>query len=87
MRNIAAHTLEHWGEPQRDAYISELFEAFRRLAETPQIATSIDGIREAYKNFPLGSHIIFFRKSDIHRIEIIRVLHKRMDAETHLSSH
>jgi toxin ParE1/3/4 len=86
MRKIAVHTLQYWGEPQRDAYISELFEAFGRLSETPQIATKIDGIREGYRKFPQGSHVIFFRESKIHGIEVIRVLHKRMDMDTHLSS-
>ena len=87
MRNIATHTLEHWGKSQRDAYISEMFDAFGRLAQTPQIAAAIDGIRDGYRKFPQGSHVIYFRMSEAHGIEIIRVLHKRMDADTHLSSH
>ena len=86
MRKIAAHTLEYWGEPQRNAYITETFEAFGRLADIPEIAARIDGIREGYRNFPQGSHVIFFRSSSTHSIEIIRVLHKRMDAGVHLSS-
>lgn len=86
MRKIAAHTLQHWGQTQRDSYISELFRAFSRLAETPQIATGIDAIREGYRKFPQGSHVIFFRESEIYGIEIIRVLHKRMDAGTHINS-
>ena len=86
LRKIAAHTLQQWGQPQRDAYISELLEAFGRLAETPQVGTKIDAIREGYREFPQGSHVIFVRESEIHGIEIIRVLHKRMDAGTHLSS-
>jgi toxin ParE1/3/4 len=86
MRKIAAHSLQHWGQPQRDSYISELFGAFGRLAASPQIATGIDSIREGYRQFPQGSHVIFFRESASHGIEIIRVLHKRMDAGTHLNS-
>jgi toxin ParE1/3/4 len=86
LRKIAEYTLQYWGQPQRDAYISELFEAFSRLAKTPQIATTADNIREGYRKFPQGSHVIFFRNSDSHSIEIIRLLHKRMDADTDLSS-
>lgn len=86
MRNIAAHTLRQWGQPQRDAYIRELFEAFGRLAETPPIATRVDAIREGYKKFPQGSHVIFFRESENHGIEIIRVLHKRMDVDAQFNS-
>ena len=87
MRKIAEHTAEQWGAEQRDAYITELFEAFARLAVTPEIAARIDHIREGYRRFPRGSHVVFFRESETHGIEVIRVLHKRMDAEAHLGSH
>ena len=85
LRKIAEHTLQQWGETQRDAYITEIFDAFARLARTPRIAISAEGIREGYRKFPQGSHIIFFRSSNTHDIEIIRVLHKRMDAQAHLA--
>ena len=87
MRKIAEHTLERWGAEQRDAYITELFGAFTRLAATPEIATRIDYIREGYRKFPQGSHVVFFRDSETHGIEVVRVLHKRMDVEAQLSSH
>ena len=74
MRKIAVHTLQYWGEPQRDAYISKLFEAFGRLSETPQSATKVDAIREGYRKIPHGSHVIFFRESKIHGVEVIRAL-------------
>lgn len=86
LRKIAAHTLQEWGKAQRDAYITEMFEAFDRLEKTPQIAASAESIRMGYRKFPQGSHIIFFRESATHNIEIIRVLHKRMDAVAHLGS-
>ena len=86
IRRIATHTLDRWEEQQRDAYVTELFDAFSRLADTPQIAARIESVRKGYRKFPQGSHVIYFRGSNTHKIEIIRVLHKRMDAKTHLGS-
>lgn len=86
LRKIAEETLERWGKDQRDGYLTEMFDAFERLAETPDIAMQLDGVRKGYRKFPQGSHIIFFRKSAIHNIEIIRVLHKRIDVEAKLRS-
>lgn len=86
MRKIAAYTLEQWGETQRYAYICELFDAFSHLADAPEIAIKIDNIRDGYRKFPQVSHVIYFRDSDTYGIEIIRVLHKRMDASGHLTS-
>lgn len=86
LRKIAKETFQRWGEGQRDSYLAEMFEAFERLAEAPDIAMRLDNVRKGYRKFPQGSHVIFFRKSAIHEIEIIRVLHKRMDVEAQLSS-
>ena len=86
MRKIAAHTLERWGKKQRDIYITELFDAFAHLVDAPQIAAKIDNIRKGYRKFPQGSHVIYFREFEAGNIEIIRVLHKRMDAAARLNS-
>ena len=86
MRKIAAHTLQQWGQQKRDAYINDLFDAFEQLSATPQIATRVDEIRKGYQKFPQDSRVIFFLVSELHDIEIIRVLHKRMDAGAQLNS-
>jgi len=86
MRSIAEHTREQWGLEQRDAYIGELFEAFARLAASPEMAAKIDHVRKGYRKFSHRSHVVFFRQSETHGIEIIRVLHKRMDVEAQLAS-
>lgn len=87
MRKIAEYSLRQWGKEQQRAYIGELFDAFNRLAETPQIAACIDNIRSGYRKFPQASHIIFFRTSGNSDIEVIRILHKSMDAETQIISY
>ena len=87
LRQIAQYTQEQWGSERRNAYITNLFDAFARLADTPDIATKLDYVREGYRRFPVESHVIYFRSSATHTIEIVRVLHKRMNAEAHLSSH
>jgi toxin ParE1/3/4 len=81
--------MQQWGQQKRDAYISDLFDAFEKLSATPQIAAIAaiaDEIRKGYQKFLQGSHIIFFQVCELHSIEIIRVLHKRMDADAQLNS-
>lgn len=85
LRHIADYTQQHWGIEQRNAYIKEVFDAFARLSKTPEIAIKMDHIRNGYRKFPQGSHVIFFREEETHGIEIIRILHKRMDAEEQLT--
>jgi hypothetical protein len=42
-------------------------------------------IRPGYRKHGVGRHIIFYRSIADDCIEIVRVLHERMDAERHLS--
>ncbi len=86
IRKIANYSLEKWGRSQRNTYITELFDAFEHLAESPQIAIKIDQIRAGYRKFPQGSHVIFFKESSQNQIEIVRVLHKSMDVSTQIGS-
>ena len=87
LRLIAEYTLKHWGAERRETYIQRIFDAFTQLGETPEISTKLDSVREGYRKFPVGSHVIHPRTSATHSIELIRVLHKRMDPDAHLSSH
>jgi len=85
LRSISDYTLKSWGKAQRNTYIQAFFEAFDRLASTPQIATEIHHIRAGYRKFPQGSHVIYFIESNAQEIVFIRVLHKRMDVDTNIT--
>lgn len=75
---IAKFTQQHWGVEQRDRYLAQLDSRFYRLAGNPELGKQCDYIKPGYRKFPVGSHVIYYRICS-NRIEIIRVLHKRMD--------
>ncbi|WP_425286991.1 type II toxin-antitoxin system RelE/ParE family toxin [Nitrosomonas communis] len=41
-------------------------------------------MRESYFKYGVGKHVIFYRRTGKGRIEIVRILHGRMDIEQHL---
>ena len=84
LKQIAASTLQAWGREQRRHYLKQLDDAFHLLADSPGLGASCDYILPGYKKHPQGSHIIFYRQIDSAPIEIIRILHKRMDVPTKL---
>ena len=86
LRSIAACTQRKWGKEQRRVYLKQVDEAFFLLAESPSAGKSCNSIREGYRKFPHASHIIFYRDVEDSQIEIVRILHKRMDVETALKS-
>jgi len=79
LKKIAIYTEKPWGKSQRNLYLKEMDDAFHLISDTPSIGHECDFIKEDYRKFPQGSHIIFYKSGTTFRIEIIRVLHKNMD--------
>jgi toxin ParE1/3/4 len=75
---IAKFTQQRWGVDQRDKYLAQLDDMFHQLANHPELGKTCDYIKRGYRKFPIASHVIYYRTFS-NRIEIVRVLHKRMD--------
>jgi len=76
---IAKFTEAEWGAEQRNLYLKQFDDAFHLLAEKPLVGKDCSFIKAHYRKFPQGSHIIFYKENDTKNIEIIRILHKKMD--------
>ncbi|OOF03797.1 plasmid stabilization protein ParE [Salinivibrio sp. MA440] len=79
LKDIALFTFRRWGREQRNIYLKQFDESFWLLAENPDIGKTCDGIRDGYRKFPQGSHVIFYQQIGSQNIQIIRILHKSMD--------
>lgn len=83
LRGIGRYTQEQWGLEQRNIYLARLDDAFHTIARQPLIGKSCDYIRKGYRKYHADRHLIFYICTTTH-IEIIRVLHDRMDVESKL---
>ena len=83
LRSIARYTQKNWGREQRNKYLSKPDESIRMLAHEPHLGRACDKIRQGYRKHHVGRHLIFYRHTSA-LIEIIRILHERMDVESHL---
>ena len=83
MEAIWLFTLDEWGLEQANRYTDALTVAFANLADNPQHGTACDHIRQGYRRSRVGRHTIYYRITD-YGIAVIRVLHGRMNAPTHL---
>lgn len=79
LRDIALFTERRWGKEQRNIYLKQFDDLFWLLAENPDIGKTCNEIRNGYRKFPQGSHVIFYQQLGSHQIKIIRILHKSMD--------
>jgi toxin ParE1/3/4 len=65
-------------------YAKQFDDAFEILAESPELGTSCDSVKSGYRKLANGSHMIFYRMLMGNEVEIVRILHKRMDSLSQL---
>ncbi|GHD06408.1 type II toxin-antitoxin system RelE/ParE family toxin [Zhihengliuella salsuginis] len=83
LSKIWDYTEEQWDARQAETYIRDLQTALERIAVEPSLARPADEIRAGYLRYAIGSHLIFFLEQVDH-IDVIRVLHQKMDPTRHL---
>ena len=84
LKDIALFTENQWGVTQRNIYLKQFDDIFHILAKDPLTGMNCDYIKEGYRKFPQGSHIIFYKILKSKHILILRILHKRMDVNSNL---
>ena len=77
---IWAYTLKTWSEKKADEYYTSLVETFVAIAKKPcYLDKEYDEIHPGlYRRF-CHEHLVFYRLVENGDIEIVRILHKRMD--------
>jgi len=84
LEQIWDYTRDRWGADQAEEYLRELQRAIERASANPRIGRACDEIRPGYRKLAAGSHTLFYRVATEATIDIVRVLHQRMDVDHHL---
>ena len=83
LEEIWDYTVERWGEAQAERYIRDIQKACEALSGGALVSRSAGDIRAGYRKAAVGSHVIYFRaRSD--PVQIVRILHRRMDVARHI---
>lgn len=85
LNDIWAYTLEEWSEQQADKYYSALEFACVQIGKNPELGKEYNGINNNLLGLRTGKHIIFYQIISKNEIEIIRILHERMDLKNRLN--
>ena len=84
VKEIGRFTQKTWGVPQRDSYLGGLAAIFERLRTGEIAGKARSDIRDGLRCYPYIRHMIFFRRGVQGDVEILRIVHERMDFEHHL---
>jgi toxin ParE1/3/4 len=85
LSKIWDYTFEVRSENQADSYYELLIETCREIAKNPSIGKAYKDIANEILGVSVGKHIIFYRGSATKEVEIIRILHERMDLKNRLT--
>jgi len=52
--------------------------------DNPMIGRACDEVRPGYRKHAVGSHTLYYRIASADVIDVVRILHQRMDVDRHL---
>jgi toxin ParE1/3/4 len=85
LNSIWEYTFKKWSETQADKYYATVKMACKSIGENPDIGKEYESISGNLLGLKLGKHIIFYQQITNDRIEIIRILHERMDLKNRIT--
>lgn len=84
LSNIWKYTYEVWSESQADKYYELLVGTFQEIVRNPGLGKNYDEIDSTILGLRVGNHIVFYQMVQSDDIEIIRILHQRMDLQNRI---
>ena len=84
--NIWLYTMKNWSVDQADRYVNSILDEIFFFCFKHSAGKDFNDVRKGYQYARIGSHTIFYKyiqSSDV--VEIIRVLHQRMDLKKRMN--
>jgi toxin ParE1/3/4 len=79
LTEIWEYTFDEWSENQADNYYQFLIDSCLELAENSNLGKPYNQLANGLFGFTFGEHIIFYFIIELKEIEIVRILHGKMD--------
>ncbi len=79
LNDIWFYTFNNWSKEQADRYYDLIIGEIEFIADNYLVGKSAEQTRKDYRVTKIKSHLIFCKKAENETVEIIRILHQRMD--------
>jgi len=84
LNDIWIYTLNKWSKKQADRYYDLIINEIEFVSDNFLTGKSVGKTRKNYRVTNIKSHLIFYRKVDNDIVEIVRILHQRMNIKKYL---
>ncbi|MGB3605795.1 MAG: type II toxin-antitoxin system RelE/ParE family toxin [Psychroserpens sp.] len=85
LNDIWIYTFQKWSKEQADRYYDLIIGELEFIAGNFMIGKSAQQTRKNYRYSKIKSDLTFYKKAENGFVEIIRILHQRMDLENRLA--
>lgn len=82
--SIWTFSQDRWGAAQAETYVRLIAGALDCLARGTVVGRDASAVKAGYLRHAVGSHVVFFRLAGKETLEVVRILHQRMDLPRHL---
>ncbi len=84
LNKIWVYTLNKWSKEQADRYYTLIIAEIEFISNNFLTGKSVEQTRKNYRVTKIKSHLIFYRRTESDMVEIVRILHQRMDIKKRL---
>ena len=84
LEEIWLYTVEKWSVNQADRYYNLIVDEINFICKNNDAGKSMEHVRKGYRASKVKSHLLFYRIQN-NTVEVIRILHERMDIENRLN--
>lgn len=86
LTDIWEYSVETWSENQADRYYETIKLACKDISQNPALGKEYPEISRNLSGYKINKHIIFYHSVSSDEVEVIRILHERMDLKGQLKS-
>ena len=85
LNNIWSYTFDNWSAKQADKYYATIKLSCNGIGKNPNVGKEYDGIDKNLLGVKCEKHIIFYKLISEDKIEVVRILHERMDLKNRIT--
>ncbi len=84
LSEIWDYTYSEWGVEQAEKYVRDLWSVMQEKTRELTKSVDIGDVRKGYRKVRSGSHVVFFKVTREGVVDVVRILHQKMDFDRHL---
>jgi toxin ParE1/3/4 len=85
LNSIWLYTAENWSVEQANRYYNLIVDEIEYVSENFDSTKDFGSVRKNYSYSKVKSHLVFYKKTENSEMEVVRILHERMDIKNRLN--